>query len=45
MAVTGDTVYGLTPDKGAVYRYNGSGTSWTSVGGAADAIYAFEEQD
>ncbi|MFJ7558446.1 hypothetical protein ACIQXZ_32470 [Bacillus thuringiensis] len=44
-AVTSESVYGLTPNRGAVFRYNGSGTSWTMVGGAADAIYAFEEQD
>jgi hypothetical protein len=44
-AVTRDTVYGLTPDRGAVYRYDGFGSSWTRVGGAADSIYAFEEHD
>jgi hypothetical protein len=39
-AVTGDTVYGLTPDRGAVFRYDGSGTSWTQVGGPAHSMVA-----
>jgi len=37
-AVADRTVFGLTPDKGAVYRYDGYGTSWTYVGGAAAQI-------
>ncbi|MFE7719183.1 hypothetical protein ACFU44_09080 [Nocardia rhizosphaerihabitans] len=37
--VTRDTVYGLTPDKQAVYRYTGSGTDWTKVGGPARKLY------
>ncbi len=32
-AVTGESVYGVTPDGSAIYRYNGSGTSWSKVGG------------
>jgi hypothetical protein len=38
-AVTGESVYGLTPDRSAVYRYNGSGSDWTRVGGPAKEIY------
>ncbi|MFG3266417.1 M64 family metallopeptidase [Streptomyces bobili] len=30
----------LTPMKDAVYRYDGSGTSWTRIGDAAGQIYA-----
>ncbi|MFK4595866.1 M64 family metallopeptidase [Streptomyces pristinaespiralis] len=30
----------LTPMKDAVYRYDGTGTSWTRIGGAAGQIYA-----
>ncbi len=40
-AVAQDTVFGLTPDKQAVFRYDGVGTSWTKVGGPADSIIAF----
>jgi N-acetylneuraminic acid mutarotase len=39
-AVATDTVYGLTPTGNAVYRYNGSGLSWTKVGDAAHSIVA-----
>jgi hypothetical protein len=40
-AVTPDTVYGLTPDRDAVFRYNGPGQGdWTQVGTAASQIYA-----
>ena len=39
-AVTDGTVFGLTPDKSAVYRYDGYGMSWTYVGGAAAQIAA-----
>ncbi|MGQ4364752.1 hypothetical protein, partial [Streptomyces sp. SAS_272] len=39
-AVAGDTVYGLTPGRDAVYRYDGSGSSWTKIGGPAGQIYA-----
>jgi hypothetical protein len=43
-AVTGDTVYGLTPNHGAVFRYDGPGpsdaaTAWTQVGGGAAQLY------
>ncbi|MFJ7961642.1 M64 family metallopeptidase [Streptomyces sp. NPDC096319] len=33
-------VCALTPNKDAVYRYDGSGTSWTKIGGAAGQLYA-----
>jgi hypothetical protein len=33
-------VFGLTPDRQAVWRYDGSGTSWTQVGGPASEIVA-----
>jgi hypothetical protein len=40
-AVTPDTVYGLTPDRGAVFRFNpASQNDWTQVGTAASQIYA-----
>jgi hypothetical protein len=39
-AVTSNTVFGLTPDKSAVYRYDGFGMSWTKVGGPTAALYA-----
>jgi Tectonin domain len=32
-------LYGLSPTRGDVYRYNGYGTSWKWIGGAAGAIY------
>jgi hypothetical protein len=39
-AVTAEAVYGLTPDRGAVFRHDGGvGTSWTQVGGAAGQLY------
>jgi hypothetical protein len=41
-AITTDVIFGLTPDKQAVFRYDGSGTSWTRIGGPADSILAFE---
>ncbi|WP_251075751.1 M64 family metallopeptidase [Streptomyces sp. ISL-12] len=30
----------LTPSRDAVYRYDGSGTSWTRIGGPAGQLYA-----
>ena len=33
------TVFGLSPGDQGVWRYNGSGMSWTRVGGPASAIY------
>ncbi|CAM5656745.1 Tachylectin 2 domain-containing protein OS=Streptomyces aurantiogriseus OX=66870 GN=GCM10010251_93900 PE=4 SV=1 [Streptomyces aurantiogriseus] len=38
-AVTGDSVYGLTPSRDAVYRYDGQGTSWSKIGTAAGRIW------
>jgi hypothetical protein len=35
---TTGTVCALSPDRQAVYRYNGTGTSWTRVGGPASHI-------
>ena len=32
-------MFGLSPGGQGVYRYNGSGMSWTQVGGPASAIY------
>jgi hypothetical protein len=34
-----DTVCALSPDRQGVYRYSGSGTAWTQVGGPASLIY------
>jgi len=34
----GGTVYGLTPDKSAVYKYNGTPENWTKVGGPAASL-------
>jgi hypothetical protein len=34
------TVFALSPGDQDVYRYNGSGVSWTQVGGPASAIVA-----
>jgi hypothetical protein len=31
-AVTPDTVYGLTPDRGAVFRYLGTAMQWEQIG-------------
>jgi hypothetical protein len=42
-AVTRNTVYGLTPDKQGVFRYDGTPFSWRGVGGPADSIYAYED--
>ncbi|GHH94538.1 M64 family metallopeptidase [Streptomyces capillispiralis] len=39
-AVASDTVYGLTPSRNAVYRYEGSGLAWTKVGDAAHSVVA-----
>lgn len=39
-AVTDESVYGLTPDGNAIYRYTGSGTTWDWVGPGAWNIYA-----
>lgn len=39
-AVTDESVYGLTPDGNAIYRYSGSGTAWDWVGPGAWNIYA-----
>ncbi|CAM04859.1 hypothetical protein A8924_6016 [Saccharopolyspora erythraea NRRL 2338] len=40
-AVTGDSVYGLSkfPGGGGVFRYDGSGMSWTEIGSVAGEIY------
>ena len=38
-AVTADTIYGLTPNRGAVFRYNNSPNDWTQVGGPAGKLY------
>lgn len=40
-ATVGDTLYGLTPDRSHVYRWDGTDgvNSWTAVGNAASAIY------
>jgi hypothetical protein len=38
-AVTGDGLYGLTPDRGAIYRYTGTGSTWTRFSGPAEHIY------
>lgn len=35
-----DNICALTPARDAVYRYDGSGTSWTRIGGPAGQIYA-----
>ena len=32
-------MFGLSPNRQGVWGYDGSGTSWTQVGGAASAIY------
>jgi hypothetical protein len=37
-AGVGGTVYGLTPDKSAVYRYDGTPGRWTKVGGPASFL-------
>ncbi|WCD83704.1 hypothetical protein KPP03845_100023 [Streptomyces xanthophaeus] len=39
-AVTGDHLYGLNPERTAVYEWNGNGTDWTKVGGAAQDLHA-----
>jgi hypothetical protein len=39
-AVTADTVFGLSPDRQAVWQYDGAGASWTQVGGPAAEIVA-----
>jgi hypothetical protein len=33
------TLYGLTPDRDAIWRYSGTPYHWTPVGGPASAIY------
>jgi hypothetical protein len=38
-AITADGLYGLTPDRGAVYRYTGIGSAWTRFSGPAEHIY------
>jgi Peptidase A4 family len=38
--VTADTVFGLSPDRQAVWQYDGTGASWTQVGGPAAEIVA-----
>lgn len=38
-AVTAESVYGLTPDKRAVWRYDGTAMSWTQVGTGATEIF------
>ncbi|WP_051782614.1 MULTISPECIES: RNase A-like domain-containing protein [unclassified Streptomyces] len=39
-AVTGDHLYGLNPERTAVYEWNGTGTDWTKVGGPALDLHA-----
>ncbi|MFF5808634.1 hypothetical protein, partial [Streptomyces sp. NPDC012746] len=39
-AVTGDHLYGLNPDRTAVYEWNGQGTDWTKIGGPAQDLHA-----
>lgn len=39
-AVTGDRLYGITPDHSAVYAWNEQGTDWTRVGGPAQTLHA-----
>ena len=34
----GETVYGLTPDRQAVFRYDGTPGTWTQIGGPADML-------
>jgi hypothetical protein len=36
------TVYGLAADRSAVYRWSGTGTKWTKVGGPAQALFSGE---
>jgi hypothetical protein len=38
----GSSLYRLSTSRSAVYRYSGSGSSWTRVGNAADWIYGGE---
>ncbi|MCT9093843.1 DNA/RNA non-specific endonuclease [Streptomyces sp. ASQP_92] len=39
-AVTGDHLYGLNPERDAVYEWSGQGTDWVKVGGPAQDLYA-----
>ncbi|MER7043071.1 DNA/RNA non-specific endonuclease [Streptomyces microflavus] len=39
-AVTGDRLYGITPDHSAVYAWNEQSTDWTRVGGPAQTLHA-----
>src|SRR4029453_17409363 len=39
-AVTSEGLYGITPNGQAVGRYDGSGSSWSQIGGPADRLYA-----
>jgi hypothetical protein len=34
----GNTVYGLNPDRSAVYKYNGTPESWSQIGGPAVSL-------
>jgi hypothetical protein len=34
------SVCGLSPDRQGVWRYDGTGTSWTQIGGPAGDVYA-----
>lgn len=36
---TGPAIVGLTPNHSGVFLWSGKGTSWTQIGGAAQAIY------
>jgi hypothetical protein len=38
--VTNDTVFGLSTDRQAVWQYDGTGASWTQIGGLAEEIAA-----
>lgn len=40
--VTADAFYGLTPDRKRVYKYTGSGETWTQIGEDASEIYGGE---
>ncbi|MDX2394130.1 hypothetical protein NJL88_29540 [Streptomyces sp. DK15] len=39
-AVTADHLYGLNPERTAVYEWTGTGTDWAKVGGPAQDLYA-----
>jgi len=39
-AVSNNALYGLSPDRSAVWQYSGSGQGWFQIGGAARTIVA-----